>query len=332
MKNLSTKQKTNSLLIALLTLLVIFFLINMIVSPAKFIEQSLDGISAWAFNVLPSVLPFMFFTRLLSSIGQLEKITHPLGKFSRKLFGTPSISIYTFLMAILSGYPVGSKMVADLYSQKSITKQDAFRMSAFCSTSGPMFIVGAVGTMMFKSTTVGYVLFISHIIGAFLNGLIYRNLTIENNKIKIFNFHENKEIENNEKSKQISGFPEKKSDDHLPPPPNRQSEGVCLFLHGKSGPADHRYRRLPLQRHRNIQVDRNVAEIHQFPRPPEPLVHPPRLERDPPRIPARRQHDLDRRRHAGSRIPGIRIPSVGRIRSGNLFPRTFQALCSERKA
>ncbi len=213
MKNLSTKQKTNSLLMALLTLLVIFFLINMIVSPAKFIEQSLDGISAWAFNVLPSVLPFMFFTRLLSSIGQLEKITHPLGKFSRKLFGTPSISIYTFLMAILSGYPVGSKMVADLYSQKSITKQDAFRMSAFCSTSGPMFIVGAVGTMMFKSTTVGYVLFISHIIGAFLNGLIYRNLTIANNKIKIFNFHKNKEIENNEKNKQISESPEKKSID-----------------------------------------------------------------------------------------------------------------------
>lgn len=162
------------------TALILFILACMIISPAKFINKSLDGIFAWALNVLPSVLPFMFFTKVLSSLGTLDKLTRPLSPVSSKLFKTPPISIYCFVMAILSGYPVGSKMVADLYLQGKISKQDAFKMTAFCSTSGPMFIVGAVGVGMFHNSQIGYILFVSHVLGAILNGILYRNLKVKN--------------------------------------------------------------------------------------------------------------------------------------------------------
>lgn len=161
------------------TIIVLFFLVCMISQPARFLSASLNGISAWAFNVLPSVLPFMFFTRLLSALGQMEKLTKPFSSASNFLFRTPPISMYAFFMAILSGYPVGSKMVADLFEQHKISRQDAFRMSAFCSTSGPMFIIGAVGIGMFKNATVGYILFASHVLGAILNGIIFRNLKVK---------------------------------------------------------------------------------------------------------------------------------------------------------
>jgi len=172
-------QSFNSILI---TIIVLFFLVCMIAKPAKFIKQSLEGIYAWAFNVLPSVLPFMFFTKVLSSLNVISKFTRPFSPLSSTLFKTPPISIYAFTMAILSGYPVGSKMVADLYLQGQITKQDAFRMSSFCSTSGPMFIVGAVGVGMFHNSQIGYILFISHILGAILNGMLYRNLNCKDNE------------------------------------------------------------------------------------------------------------------------------------------------------
>lgn len=151
----------------------------MILQPAKFISQSLNGISAWAFNVLPSVLPFMFFTKVLSALDFMPKLTRPFSKLSQKVFKTPPISIYAFTMAILSGYPVGSKMVADLYMQGKISKEDAFKMSSFCSTSGPMFIIGAVGIGMFNSSKIGYILFLSHVIGAVLNGILYRNFKLK---------------------------------------------------------------------------------------------------------------------------------------------------------
>lgn len=165
---------------------VLYFLICMITNPSLYISKSLDGLSAWAFNVLPSVLPFMFFTKVLSVLDIMPKLTRPFAPISQKLFNTPPISFYTFVMAILSGYPVGAKMVADLYLQGKITKNDAFKMTSFCSTSGPMFIVGAVGAGMFKSIKIGYILFLSHAIGAILNGLIYRNLKIKNEKQQAF--------------------------------------------------------------------------------------------------------------------------------------------------
>lgn len=163
----------------ILSLLVFFFLVCMLLEPAKFLSKSLDGITAWAFNVLPSVLPFMFFTRVLSSLDIMPKLTRPLSPISTKLFKTPPVSIYAFCMAILSGYPVGSKLVADLYLQGKITKEDAFKMTSFCSTSGPMFIIGAVGIGMFKNAKIGYILFVSHALGAILNGIIFRNFKLK---------------------------------------------------------------------------------------------------------------------------------------------------------
>ncbi len=163
----------------ILSTLIVFFLLSMIINPSKFINASLNGISAWAFNVLPSVLPFMFFTKTLSSLKIMPKLVRPLSPITKMLFKTPPISMYAFVMAILSGYPVGSKMVCDLYLQGQITKQDAFKMSAFCSTSGPMFIIGAVGIGMFKNAKIGYILFISHVFGAILNGILYRKLKVK---------------------------------------------------------------------------------------------------------------------------------------------------------
>lgn len=174
-----SRNKNTSFVYMLFTILILYFLLCMILQPAKFISQSLNGISAWAFNVLPSVLPFMFFTKVLSALDFMPKLTRPFSKLSQKVFKTPPISIYAFTMAILSGYPVGSKMVADLYMQGKISKEDAFKMSSFCSTSGPMFIIGAVGIGMFNSSKIGYILFLSHVIGAVLNGILYRNFKLK---------------------------------------------------------------------------------------------------------------------------------------------------------
>ena len=174
-------QNKSSFAPILLSILVIFFLLCMLSNPTKYISASLSGISAWALNVLPSVLPFMFFTRLLSSLNVVPKFAKPFSKFSSLLFKTPPISIYVFFMAILSGYPVGSKLVADLFVQNKISQEDAFKMSSFCSTSGPMFIIGAVGASMFKSPQIGYVLFISHVLSAITNGICWRNFKLKNN-------------------------------------------------------------------------------------------------------------------------------------------------------
>ena len=159
-----------------LTIFIGFILICMVISPSKYVLATYCGITAWALNVLPSVLPFMFFTKLLSSFGNVEVLTRPFTKPCKALFKTSSPSAYVFLMAIISGYPIGAKMTSDLYLQGKITQSDAYKMTSFCSTSGPMFIVGAVGTIMFQNPFIGYIILLSHVLSAILNGILYRNL------------------------------------------------------------------------------------------------------------------------------------------------------------
>ncbi len=98
-----------------------------------------------------------------------EKITY-------KLYKTPPISSYVFLMSILTGYPVGSKLCSDLYKDGYLSKIDAKKCITYTSNSGPMFIVGSVGIGMLISKKAGYIILISHIVGALLNGLLYRNI------------------------------------------------------------------------------------------------------------------------------------------------------------
>ncbi len=122
----------------------------------------------------------MIISELLIGTGYIEKICKPLSYPFVKIYKTSSYSFYVFFISILSGYPVGSKMIADLYEQNKISKADAFRMSSFCSNSGPMFIVGAVGTSMLLSATAGYIILLSHVLSAIINGILYRNLKVKN--------------------------------------------------------------------------------------------------------------------------------------------------------
>ena len=159
-----------------LTLAVCFVLISIILSPQKYISVSLNAIDVWAKILIPALFPFFVFTKLLTSFGYIKQASLVFQNTTYALYKTPPISAYIFIMSILTGYPVGSKLVSDIYKSGQITKAEAQKIITFTSNSGPMFIVGSVGIGMFYSKTVGYILLISHIIGAMLNGLLYRNL------------------------------------------------------------------------------------------------------------------------------------------------------------
>ncbi|MDD2227220.1 MAG: hypothetical protein PHH71_01375 [Clostridia bacterium] len=173
-----------------LSILIIFIIGALVISPDIYLSACLQGILVWATVVLPAIFPFLFFTKLLTDLGIVNIIASKFTLFT-KLFKTPPISAYVFLMSIISGYPVGSKIVSDLYENKSISKEDAFKMTTFTSNSGPMFILGSVGIGMLFSRTLGLIMLFSHIGSAVLNGLLYRNHK-EKTNIKTFNLNDKK--------------------------------------------------------------------------------------------------------------------------------------------
>lgn len=149
-------------------------IIVIVTKPETYIASASTGIKLWATTVVPSLLPFFFFTALLTATGITEKISEAAEKPCGVLFRSGGVSAYAFLMSVLSGYPVGAKIIGDLGENNLITPDEATRLSTFCSTSGPLFIIGSVGLSMFGNKYCGYLLFLSHVLSAFLTGVIFR--------------------------------------------------------------------------------------------------------------------------------------------------------------
>ena len=172
-KNFSNcKLKVKKLVVLIL---IAFFMAMLIIYPDKYVDCCLQGIKLWGLTVLPSLLPFFFLTQLLTCTGVLNGLSYKASKITYPLFKCSGLGAYSFLMSALSGYPVGSRIVYDLKTSNLITKSEATKISVLASTSGPLFIIGAVGIGMFNSKTVGGIIYISHILSAIAVGLIFRN-------------------------------------------------------------------------------------------------------------------------------------------------------------
>ena len=156
----------------LFSLVILFIMVMIILNPALFSNGTISGLKLFFYSVFPGLFPFMFLTKLLTEIGFVYKFSQKLTPVSKKLFGTNGISLYVFFMSILSGYPIGAQLIGDLKSKNLISDSEAKKMSLFCTTSGPIFVIGAVGVGMLKSFKLGLIIYISHISSSLLLGLV----------------------------------------------------------------------------------------------------------------------------------------------------------------
>ena len=155
-------------------ILLIFGIFLLVISPSLSMNTFFEGIQIWATKVLPALLPFFILTKLLSYTQFIDKLGKFLSPITYKIYGVGGASGYVYLMSIISGYPVGAKLLSDLYSSNTISKRQAFAITSFTSTSGPLFILGTVAIGLFNKLKLGIIIIISHYMGALLNGLIYR--------------------------------------------------------------------------------------------------------------------------------------------------------------
>lgn len=166
----------NKLILVPLVIICLFLIIN----PSICSKTCLDAISVWTFKIFPVMFPFFILTRLILSVGFSY---NPLDRFFNKIYNTPKGSLNVFLLSVLSGYPMGAKMVCNLYEDGKINKQDIYKMLSFCSICGPMFMIGTVGVNMLDNKTSGVIILISNILACLINGLIFKGKKENNNYI-----------------------------------------------------------------------------------------------------------------------------------------------------
>jgi len=158
----------------LISCFILLLMLALLINPAEYMASVSKGLNVWALSVVPSLLPFLFFTHMLTDLRVIDKIARKTEKFTKKLFNCPGVSSYVYIMSIFSGDPIGAKVLSELYEKNLVTKNQCARIATFTSTSGPLFVIGTVGASLLLSPFAGVIILIAHLLASLLNGILYR--------------------------------------------------------------------------------------------------------------------------------------------------------------
>ena len=137
--------------------LFLFVAVMLATSPAAFCRAFIDGVTIWAVSVLPVLLPFALLAPLAARA--LPRKVSVTGF----LFGVHADGL--FLPSLICGYPVGAKLI----SMSDCDKDTATKLSSFCSTPGPIFVVATVGPLLGDARAI---LAVSQLVACVLCGLL----------------------------------------------------------------------------------------------------------------------------------------------------------------
>ena len=137
----------------IIPLIFIFFTITLILFSKSNIIAVKSGLNLWINNIVPSLFPFFIAVELLNNTFFPKLIGKWFQKIMKPLFNVPGIGAYALFMGIISGYPVGAKIVTDLRNKNLCTKEEGERLI---------------------NTGIGILLLITHILACFTVAFIFK--------------------------------------------------------------------------------------------------------------------------------------------------------------
>lgn len=149
------------------------------------------GLNLWINNIVPTLFPFFIAVELLNNTFLPKLIGKVFQKVMKPLFNVPGIGAYALFMGIISGYPIGAKIVTDLRNKKLCTKEEGERLLTFTNNSGPLFILGTVGITLFRDTSIGLLLLTTHLLSCFTVAFIFKFWKYKNNRNENIEFLNN---------------------------------------------------------------------------------------------------------------------------------------------
>ena len=152
----------------------LLFTICLVLFSTSNLPAAKNGLTLWATSVVPSLFPFFIATELLSKTNIPRILGKLFNKIMKPLFNIRGEGSFAFIMGIISGYPVGAKIASNFRKNNTLSKIECERLLSFTNNSGPLFIIGTVGISMFGSSTIGFLLFITHFLACLTVGFIFR--------------------------------------------------------------------------------------------------------------------------------------------------------------
>ena len=138
--------------------LVVLFTAAMVFFPQVTEAGSKSAIIIWANSIVPVLLPFFIFSDFIKRTGNLEMLP---------------LRVYPFIVACLSGYPMGARVSADMVKSGGMDLPEGKWVLSYAMVTGPAFLMGTIGGFL-GSTRAAAVVTAAHYGGALLNGMLWR--------------------------------------------------------------------------------------------------------------------------------------------------------------
>lgn len=154
------------------SLLTVFICRYLFLQPEICADGVKNGITMCAQIVVPSLFPFMVVSSFIIKSGMGDILGKLLNKPANLFFKLPGICSVVIIMSQIGGFPIGTKMTAELLQSNLISKNQAQRMNLFCLNAGPAFIINTVGSMMLGSVKAGVLIYISSVCASMITGIL----------------------------------------------------------------------------------------------------------------------------------------------------------------
>lgn len=169
------KKNIKTLLLTLLFGALTFLLLTY---PKESLAFSFTGLQLWFNRMIPTLLPFMILSGIMIRLNLTESFVRILRPVLAPLLHVSLNGIYAVITGFLCGFPMGAKVIADLYSCGKLTKEEASFLLSFCNNIGPIyfisFVLPAIGVRMRMPYLFGmYAL--PFLYGIFLRCTVYKN-------------------------------------------------------------------------------------------------------------------------------------------------------------
>ena len=111
--------------------------------PVEAFHASTDGILLWFYQLLPTLFPYAVLSSVILGSNLILELTRYFAD-KRQLLGVFPAEWFVILFGFLFGFPIGSKLTADLYQQGLLSRKRAQILCSFTNNMSPLFVTNYV--------------------------------------------------------------------------------------------------------------------------------------------------------------------------------------------
>ena len=109
--------------------------------PALTLRYAKEGLSIWYQSMVPALLPMMILTSCMIKLNVTSMFASILHPITKRLYHLSKNGSYALLVGFLCGFPMGAKVICELYTQNKLSKEEANALLPICNNIGPIFLL-----------------------------------------------------------------------------------------------------------------------------------------------------------------------------------------------